>query len=105
MGHMGKVKTVPLLHKGTAAPNCTPGTYNPLNFTVLKPSDWTWGHVNGIRIDEKGLNPGTLMHLKVITITHEISSYKVFHSFYEEMRSKVFISAKAKNLPSRWLSL
>jgi hypothetical protein len=26
-------------HKGTAAPDCTPGTCNPINFTVLKPSN------------------------------------------------------------------
>jgi hypothetical protein len=30
-----------LFHKGTVAPNCTPGTRNPINFTVLKPSDCT----------------------------------------------------------------
>jgi hypothetical protein len=44
----------------------------------------------GIRIDEKGLDPGTLIHFKVVTTTHEISSYQVFHSFYEEMRSRFF---------------
>jgi hypothetical protein len=38
------------------------------------------------------------MHLKVVTITHEISSYQVFHSFFEEMRSRFSISAKAKKL-------
>jgi hypothetical protein len=52
----------------------------------------------GIRIDEKGLDPGTLIHFKVVTTTHEISSYQVFHSFYEEMRCKFSISSKAKNL-------
>jgi hypothetical protein len=36
------------------------------------------------------------MHLKVVTVTHEISSYQVFHSFYEEIRSTFSISAKAK---------
>jgi hypothetical protein len=82
----------------TPAPNCTPLTCNTVNFTVLKPSDWTQGHVIGIRIEKKGLDPGTLMHLKVVTIIHEISSYQVFHSFSEEMRSKFSISAKAKNL-------
>jgi hypothetical protein len=48
-------------------------------------------------MDGKGLDPGTLMHLKVVTITHEISSYQVFHSFYEEM-NRFSIPAKAKNL-------
>jgi hypothetical protein len=38
------------------------------------------------------------MHLKLVTVTHESSSYQVFHSFYEEMRNKFSISAKAKNL-------
>jgi hypothetical protein len=91
-------KHVALLHKGTAAPNCTPGTCNPVNFAVLKPSGWTQRHVIGIRIEEKSLDPGTLMHLKVLTVTHEISSYQVFHSFYEEMRSRFSISAKAKTV-------
>jgi hypothetical protein len=81
-----------------SCPDCTPGTCNPVNFTVLKPSDWTRGHVIGIRIDGKGLDPGTLMHLKLVTDTHESSSYQVFHSFYEEMRSEFSISTKAKNL-------
>jgi hypothetical protein len=49
-------------------------------------------------MDEKDLDPGTLMHLKVVTATHKISSYQVFHSFYEEMRSNFSIFAKAKNL-------
>jgi hypothetical protein len=38
------------------------------------------------------------MHLKLVTVTHESSSYWVFHSFYKEMRSEFCISAKAKNL-------
>jgi hypothetical protein len=93
-----RAKHAVLLHEGTAAPDCTRGTYNPVNFTVLRPSDWTWGHIIGIRIDGKGLDPGSLMHLKLVTVTHESSSYQVFHSFYEEMRNKFSISAKAKNL-------
>jgi hypothetical protein len=82
-----RVKHAALLHKETAAPIFTPGTCNPVNFTVLKPSDWTWGHIIGIRIDEKGLDPGTLMHLKLVTVTHKSSSYQVFHSFYEKMKN------------------
>jgi hypothetical protein len=38
------------------------------------------------------------MHLKLVTVTHESSSYQVFHSFYEEMKNEFSISAKAKNL-------
>jgi hypothetical protein len=49
-------------------------------------------------IDGKGLDPGTLLHLKLVTITHESSSYQVFHSFYKEMQSKFPISVKTKNL-------
>jgi hypothetical protein len=37
------------------------------------------------------------MHLKLVTDTHESSSYQGFHSFYEEIRSKFSISTKAKN--------
>jgi hypothetical protein len=37
------------------------------------------------------------MHLKLVTVTRESSSYQVFHSFYEEMRNEFSISAKAKN--------
>jgi hypothetical protein len=85
-------------HKGTAAPDCTPGTCNPVNFTVLKPSNWKQGHIISVRIDEKGLDPRILMHLKLVTDTHERSSYQVFHFFYEEMRSEFSISTKARNL-------
>jgi hypothetical protein len=53
-----------LLHKRISAPDCTPGTCNPVHFTVLKPSDWTQGHIISIRIDGKGLDPRTLIHLK-----------------------------------------
>jgi hypothetical protein len=38
------------------------------------------------------------MHLELLTVTHESSSYQVFHSFYEKMRNEFSISAKAKNL-------
>jgi hypothetical protein len=78
MGHMaeGKVHSPP--SQGEAAPDCTCGTCNPVNFTVLKPSDLTLGHVIGIRIDEKGLDPGSLMHFRLVTDTHESSSYQVF---------------------------
>jgi hypothetical protein len=38
------------------------------------------------------------MYQKLVTDTHESSSYKVFHSFYEAIRSEFPISTKAKNL-------
>jgi hypothetical protein len=47
---------------------------------------------------EKGFDPGTLSHLRLVTITHESASYQVFHSFCEEMQSEFPISVKTKNL-------
>jgi hypothetical protein len=38
------------------------------------------------------------MHLKLVTVTYESSSYQVFHSIYEEMQSKFSISIKDRNL-------
>jgi hypothetical protein len=38
------------------------------------------------------------MHFKLVTVTHKKSSHEVFHSFYEEMRDEISISAKAKTL-------
>jgi hypothetical protein len=87
-----------VLHKGKAAPDCTCGTCNSINFTVFKPSKWTQGHVISIRIEGKGLDLWSLMHLKLVTVTHENSSYQIFHSFYEEMRNEFSSSPKAKNL-------
>jgi hypothetical protein len=87
-----------LLHKGKAAPDCNLGNCNPVNFTVLKSSDWTQEQVISIRIDGKGLDPGSLIHLKLVTVTHENSTYQVFHCFYDEVRSEFSISAKAKIL-------
>jgi hypothetical protein len=81
-------KYIALLHKGTAAPDCTPSICSPVNFTVLKPSNWTRGYVISIRIDKKDLDRGT----------HESSSDQVFHNFYEEMRSEFSFCTKAKNL-------
>jgi hypothetical protein len=65
MGHVAKGKIHSPPSQGIAAPDWTPGTCNPVNFTVLKPSHWTQGHVISIRTDGKGLDPGTLMHLKL----------------------------------------
>jgi hypothetical protein len=93
-----KAEHAAFLHKGTAAPDCTPGTHNPINFTVLKRSDWEQGHIISIKIDGKGLDPGTLTYLKLVTFIHERSSYQVFHSFYEEIWGEFSISIKAKNL-------
>jgi hypothetical protein len=95
-GLHGKKKYAALLHK-EGCPKLHSWSCNPLNFTVLKPSDWTWGYAIGIGINEKGLNPGTLMPLKVVTVIHKSSSYQVFHSFYEKMSSNFSISAEAKN--------
>jgi hypothetical protein len=77
-----------LLHKGVATSNCSFGTCNPINFTILKPSDWKQKHKIGIMINGKKLDPRALLHLKLVTIIHESSSYQVFHSFYKEMQSE-----------------
>jgi hypothetical protein len=50
------------------------------------------------KINGRGYDPGTLQYFKLITITHESSSYQVFHSFYEEMHNELPISTKTKNL-------
>jgi hypothetical protein len=81
-----------------ATPDYTLGTCNPINFNVLKPLDWEQGRMVGIKINGRGCDSSTLQHFKLITITHESSSYQVFHSFYEEMRSEFPISIKTKNL-------
>jgi hypothetical protein len=39
-----------------------------------------------------------MMHLKLLTNTHEGSSHQGFHSFYEEIRREFSISTKVKNL-------
>jgi hypothetical protein len=64
-----------LIQKGTTTSKYNQGTCNPVNFTVLKPSDWTQGQIIGIRIDGRDFDPGSLLHLKLITVTHESSSY------------------------------
>jgi hypothetical protein len=93
-----KAEHTVLFCKGTAAPDCASGTCKPINFTALKPSDWKQGYIVSIRIDGKGLDPRTLMHLKLVTITHKSPSYKVYLFFYEEMWSEFSISIKARNL-------
>jgi hypothetical protein len=87
-----------LLQKGTTTPSCSQGICNPVNFTVLKPSDWTQAQIISIRTDGEGFDPGTLLYLKLTTVTHESSPYQVFHSFYEEMPNKFPISITTKNL-------
>jgi hypothetical protein len=98
MGHMaeGKVHSPP--SQGEAAPDCSHGTCNLVNFTVLKPSDWTRGQIISISIDGKDLDHGNWMHLKLVTVTHGSFSCQIFHSFYEEMKNEFSISAKTKNL-------
>jgi hypothetical protein len=83
-----------LLQKSTTTPNCSQGICNPVNFTVLKPSDWTQGQKISIRIDGQGFDPRTLLYLKLTNVTHESTPYQVFHYFYEEIP----ISVTTKNL-------
>jgi hypothetical protein len=49
-------------------------------------------------MDKKSLDPESLIHLKLVTVTHESSSYHFFHSFFKEKKNEFSISAKAKNL-------
>jgi hypothetical protein len=56
------------------------------------------GQIISIRINGQGLDPRTLLQLKLITATHESSSYQVFHSFYQETPNKFPISVTTKNL-------
>jgi hypothetical protein len=86
----------PFLQKGVETSNCSLGTFNPVKSTIFKPWDWEQGHKIGIMINGKDLDPRTLLHLTLVTVTHE-SSYQVFHSFYEEMQSEFPISVKTKN--------
>jgi hypothetical protein len=41
------------------------------------------GKIISIKIDKKGLDPESLIHLKLGIVTHESSSYQVFHSFFK----------------------
>jgi hypothetical protein len=83
-----------LLQEREAASDCTLATCNLVNFTIFNLSEPNWeiGQVISILIDGKGEDPGTLLHFRLITITHESSSYQVFHSFYEEMKSEFPVS-------------
>jgi hypothetical protein len=95
--HIG---TAALLQKGETTPDCTLGTCNPVNFTIfnLNETGLEVGKKFGILIYEKETDPGTLLHFQLIVITHESSSYQVFHSFYKEIQSEFPISVKTKNL-------
>jgi hypothetical protein len=44
-----------LLQKEVATSNCSLGTCNPINFTILKPSGWEQGHKICIMINGKGV--------------------------------------------------
>jgi hypothetical protein len=56
-----------------------------------------WKNVD-ILIYKKETDPGTLLHFKLIMITHESSSYQTFHSFYKETKREFPISVTTKNL-------
>jgi hypothetical protein len=94
-----------LLQKSTTTPNCSQGTCNLVNFTVLKPSDWTQGQIISIGIDDQGFDRRTLLHCKLVTVTHVSFPYQVFHSFYEKMPGKFPIFLTIKICSSHWLNL
>jgi hypothetical protein len=89
-----------LLQKREATPGCTLGTCNPVNFTIFNFNETGWevGEKFGILIYGKGTVPSILLHVQLIMITPESSSYQVFHSFYEEIQSGFPILLKTKTL-------
>jgi hypothetical protein len=89
-----------LFYKKGSKPQLHLGTCDPVNFTVsnLNETGWEVEKKSDILIYEKGRDSGTLLHFQLIMITHESSSYQVFHFFYEEIQSEFPISVKTKNL-------
>jgi hypothetical protein len=87
-------------HGTAATPDGTLGAYNPINFTIfnLNETGWEVGKKVDILIFKKETDPGTLVHIQLIMITHENSSYQAFHSFYEEIQSEFSISVTTKSL-------
>nr|AEO17024.1 envelope glycoprotein [Dasyprocta leporina] len=68
-------------------PSCSLGTCNPVTLNILDPQDpeWEEGKDFGLRIDGRGLDPGTVVHIKRRTYTLATSSLQVFHSSYKEV--------------------
>jgi hypothetical protein len=64
MIYLAKGRTLRTSSKGVGTSNFSFGTCNHINFIILKPSDWEQKFNIGIMIDGKGLDPGTLLHLK-----------------------------------------
>jgi hypothetical protein len=90
-----------LFHKKGNNPDCTLGACNPVNFTIfnLNGTGYKVGEKFNILIYKKEIDPSTVLHFQFIMITHESSSYQVFHSFYEEIQSELkLISVTTKNL-------
>jgi hypothetical protein len=98
MSYLAESRALGSPPQGTPKPDYTLGDYNPANFIIFKPSDWEQGHKVSVKINAKGYDPGILLYLKLVTINHESSSYQVFHSFYEKMKSEFPISDKTKKL-------
>jgi hypothetical protein len=96
MGYLPDGRTLSPPSKGYNYPDCILGTCNPINFVIFKPLDWEQGCTVSVKINGSGYDPGVLLPFKLITITHESSSYQVFHSFYEEMWSEFPISSRPK---------
>jgi hypothetical protein len=94
-----------LLQKGTTTPNYSQGTCNPVNFTILKPSDWTQGQIISTKTDGQNFDPGTLLHLKLTTVTHESSPYQVFTPFIRKCQINSPSLLQLKTCSSHWLNL
>jgi hypothetical protein len=82
-----------------AVPDCTSGTCNPINFTVLKPSDWKQGIIVSIRIDGKGLDPVTQMNLKLL-LPKRVPHTKFFTPFMRKCKVNFLSSSRAETCSS-----
>nr|XP_040139654.1 endogenous retrovirus group 3 member 1 Env polyprotein-like [Ictidomys tridecemlineatus] len=90
---------VAILQKGTAPPDCTTKTCNPVNFTIYNTNEprWKEGFMIGIRIHGWGTDPGILLYFQRVTVTLQTASHQITHSFYEKGNTLPPIFVKTKN--------
>ena len=73
----------------------------PVNFTIINRGDSRWekGQPTGIYINGTGFDRGTVSIFQSISIPLQVSTHRLFHSFYEEMEhGPPPILAKTKSL-------
>ncbi|XP_060549331.1 endogenous retrovirus group 3 member 1 Env polyprotein-like [Pantherophis guttatus] len=81
--------------------DCSKGSCNLLNFTIFNPEHFIsqWGPQFGIRICGSGKDPGTLIYLRLLTMSetgHDLQQY-FFRDFWEETKTPVDIPPVAVN--------